>query len=88
MARSFWETACQPNPGRFRPHSLPWMARLCGPPSCCDCTRSVHNLVIIHHLQSQAQQLLYFLPAFPDAVLAVATAVEAASPAAEAVTQA
>jgi hypothetical protein len=26
MARSFWETACQPNPGRFRPHSLPWMA--------------------------------------------------------------
>jgi hypothetical protein len=22
MARSFWETACQPNPGRFRPHSL------------------------------------------------------------------
>jgi hypothetical protein len=25
MARSFWETACQPNPGRFRPHSLPWM---------------------------------------------------------------
>ncbi len=27
MARSFWETACQPNPGRFRPHSLPWMGR-------------------------------------------------------------
>jgi hypothetical protein len=24
-ARSLWETACQPNPGRFRPHSLPWM---------------------------------------------------------------
>ncbi len=25
MAHSFWETECQPNPGRFRPHSLPWM---------------------------------------------------------------
>jgi hypothetical protein len=26
MAGSFWETACQPNPGRFRPHSLPWVS--------------------------------------------------------------
>ncbi len=25
MRRSFWSTALQPNPGRFRPHSLPWM---------------------------------------------------------------
>ncbi len=25
MACSFWETVCQPNPCRFRPHSLPWM---------------------------------------------------------------
>ncbi len=28
MAGSFWETACQPNPSRFRLHSLPWMERL------------------------------------------------------------
>ncbi len=30
MAGSFWETACQPNPGWFpgwfRPHLLPWVA--------------------------------------------------------------
>ncbi len=25
MFKTFWETACQPNPGRFCPHSLPWM---------------------------------------------------------------
>ncbi len=25
MACSFWETACQPNSGLFRPHLLPWM---------------------------------------------------------------
>ncbi len=29
MAGRFWETACQPNPGRFRPHSLPWVTRIC-----------------------------------------------------------
>ncbi len=27
MARSFWETACQPNLGWFRPHSLSWMVQ-------------------------------------------------------------
>ncbi len=25
MADNFLETACQPNPGRFCPHSLPWV---------------------------------------------------------------
>ncbi len=25
MAGSFWETTCQPNPSRFRPHLLPSM---------------------------------------------------------------
>ncbi len=25
MFQTLWETVCQPNPGRFRPHSLPWM---------------------------------------------------------------
>ncbi len=30
MAGSFWETACQPYPGRFRQHSLPWMPCLGG----------------------------------------------------------
>ncbi len=27
MAGSFWETACQPNPGRSRPHSLGQMVQ-------------------------------------------------------------
>ncbi len=28
MARSFWETVCQPNPGWFRQHLLPWMIQV------------------------------------------------------------
>ncbi len=41
MARSFWETACQPNPGWFSPHSLPWMWQ------GSRCQRLTHGLNVI-----------------------------------------